>query len=103
MMYIKLSTLEFPRHEGDIRLEYPEIPESQTGDTFPCPDTYAPVVSVEPPEITNNQVFEAGPPVQDESGNWKINWIVRDLTPEELQSIKDLEERVRKERENGPK
>ena len=42
-LYIKLETLEYPRHEGDIRLEHPEITEDQTGETFPCPPTYAKV------------------------------------------------------------
>lgn len=49
MAYIKLATLEYPLHEGNIRLEHPEILESQTGDTFPCPPTYAKVEQTEPP------------------------------------------------------
>lgn len=82
--YIKLSTLEFPRHEGDIRLEHPEILESQTGDTFPCPPTYAPVEFIEPPIVSDVQTCEPAPPVQDAQGNWKMAWTVRDLTASEL-------------------
>ena len=90
-MYIKLSTLEFPRYEGDIRLEHPEITEDQTGPTFPCPDTYAPVAYVEPPEISSQtQLAQMLPPVQDETGKWKMAWTVRDLTPEEVQSRDDF-------------
>ena len=98
-MYIKLSTLEFPRHEGDIRLEHKDILESQTGDTFPCPNTYAPVAYVQPPEVSETQVYESGNPIKDELGNWKITWTVRDLTAEEIQSRKEFEERMAKEQE----
>jgi hypothetical protein len=84
--YIKLATLEYPRHEGDIRLEHPEILESQTGDTFPCPDTYAPVVYEDQPSIDwAVQAMELGEPVQNDAGNWTATWVVRDLTPEELE------------------
>ncbi len=88
-MYIKLSTLEFPRYEGDIRLEHPEIPEDQTGPTFPCPETYAPVTVVQPPPFDyETQVCETSQPVQDENGLWKISWLIRDKTPEEIESYK---------------
>lgn len=89
--YIKLSTLEFPRHEGDIRLEHPEIAEDQTGSTFPCPNTYAPVAHVEPPEFNaETQLVQMLTPVQDESGNWKMAWAIRDLTAEEIEYKKTL-------------
>ena len=91
--YIKLSTLEYPRHEGDIRLEYPEITEDQTGDTFPCPDTYALVEWVDPPTIDETtQAVEQQPPAQH-SGVWKMVWAVRDLTAEELQARADARRR----------
>lgn len=81
--YIKLLTLEYPRHEGDIRLEYPNIPEELTGDEFPCPDTYAKVLWVEPPSInTAAQVaYTIAPTCVD--GFWKTTWMVRDMTEEE--------------------
>jgi len=97
--FIKLSTLEYPLHEGDIRLEHPEILESQTGDTFPCPDTYAPVEWIDPPSITENQSVGLGVPVQDESGKWKTTWTVNDLTPEEIQARKDWEDQMQREME----
>ena len=90
-MYIKLSTLEFPRYEGDIRLDHRDILESQTGDTFPCPSTYAPVAYVEAPEIDyQTQMTEMIAPIQDESGNWKMAWTIRDLTSEVIESTKAL-------------
>lgn len=95
--FIKLLTMEYPRYEGDIRLEHPEILESQTGDAFPCPDTYAPVEFVNPPSSTETQSVEIGVPAQDEAGKWKMTWIIRDLTPEEIQAIKDYKEQMQKE------
>lgn len=88
-MYIKLSTLEFPLYEGDIRLEHPEITVEQTGPTFPCPNTYAPVAYVKPLDINyQTQLAEMIAPIQDESGNWKTAWTVRDLTIEEIENRK---------------
>jgi hypothetical protein len=84
--YIKLSTLEYPRHEGDIRLEHPEIREDQTWPNFPCPDTYALVEWIDPPTIDGTtQIVELQQPIQ-ENGVWKMIWAVRDLTVEELES-----------------
>jgi len=87
--YIKLSTLEYPRHEGDIRLEYPEITDDQTEPNFPCPDTYAKVEYVDPPEIdpTKQFCYELAPLQID--GLWKRQWAVRDLTNEEIAQYQD--------------
>lgn len=82
--YIKLSTLEYPRHEGDIRLEHPEIREDQTWPNFPCPDTYALVEWIDPPTIDGTtQIVELQQPIQ-ENGMWKMVWAVRSMTAEEL-------------------
>lgn len=82
--YIKLSTLEYPRHEGDIRLEHPEIPAGLSGTSFPCPETYALVQWVEPPEIdeTVSVASEGRPELVD--GVWRTTWNVRQFTQEEL-------------------
>ena len=74
--FIKLATLEYPRHEGDIRAEHPEILESQTGETFPCPDTYAPVHYVDQPDFDEMLEYcvEAAPIQTD--GKWYVNWSV---------------------------
>lgn len=81
--YIKLSTLEYPRHEGNIRQEYLEISEDLTGPAFPCPDTYARVEDTPEPTATDTQVvIEQSPECVD--GVWRRVWLVRDATPEEL-------------------
>jgi hypothetical protein len=77
--YIKVSTNEYPRHEGDIRLEYPDM-----GDVFVCPDAYSPVEQVTAPEIDGmtQVVFELPPVFTD--GVWRMVWGSRNLTPEEI-------------------
>jgi len=83
--YIKLSTLEYPRHEGDIRIEHPDIREDQTWPNFPCPDTYALVIPVQTPECNHDtQVIEEIAPIQIE-GVWTQQFWVRDMTAEELE------------------
>lgn len=78
MAYIKLETLEYPRHEGDIRLEHPETPT-----VFECPETYAPVAWVDPPSFDpDTQVAYELAPIND--GGWRMVWAMRDLTPEEI-------------------
>ena len=84
--YIKLSTLKYPRYEGDIRLDHPEITEDQTGATFSCPNTYAAVTPVQMPECNYEiQCVEELPPVQID-GVWTQRFLVRDLTVEELEA-----------------
>ncbi len=81
--YIKLSTLEYPRYEGDIRLEYEEIPENLTGDNFPCPDTYARVYGEIP--VFNNDLFKltVGAP-ERVNGVWNLMYTIVPLTQKEL-------------------
>ncbi len=102
-MYIKLSTLEFPRYEGDIRIEHPEITEEQTGPSFPCPDTYAPVRRVAVPEYNpETQAPLMNPPIKDDFGNWTMSWTVVNLTPEEIENRRIFTETMRaRSRENG--
>jgi hypothetical protein len=85
--YIKLATGEYPRFEGDIRLEYPEITEDQTWPNFPCPDTYAPVQWVDEPVVDPaTQTYAEGPP-ELVDGTWYMTWVVRNWTQEELDQI----------------
>jgi len=87
--YIKLSTLEYPRYEGDIRLEHPEILDSQTGDTFLCPETYALVQFVAEPEFNvDTQIAYELAPINND-GVWSMAWAVRDLTQEEIDLINE--------------
>jgi len=80
--------MEYPRFEGDIRLEYPNITECQTGDSFPCPDTYVKVQSVEMPEfdVKQNQYIKELPP-QQINGVWTQVFEIKVLSVEELAQI----------------
>ena len=85
--YIKLSTLEYPRYEGDIRLENPDILETQTGETFLCPETYASVQFIDAPEFNvDTQIAYELAPINN-NGVWSMAWAVRDLTQEEIDFI----------------
>ena len=68
--YIKLSTLEYPRHVGDIALD----PEGE----------YAPVQWVDPPQFdgATQVAYEVAPECVD--GAWRMVWQVRDLTEQEI-------------------
>jgi len=86
--YIKLSTLEYPRHEGDIRQEHTYIRADETGDTFPCPHKdYALVVPTDMPVFNSylQHATEAAP--VNVNGVWQQVWSVRDLTADEIASI----------------
>lgn len=87
--YIKLATLEYPMYEGDIRLEHPEILESETFPNFPCPPTFAPVtVLPQPPYDFETHHVDLLPP-QLIDGVWTVTWSEpRFLTDEELESIR---------------
>jgi hypothetical protein len=71
--YIKLSTLEYPRHAGDI-----EIDPAGAQD-------YARVEETPPPSYDyQTQRCYGGQPIQ-ENGVWRMTWGVHDMTPEELE------------------
>lgn len=92
--YIKLSTGEYPRYEGDIRAEHPEILESQTYPNFPCPPTYA-FVEVQPPSDFNPATHRArlAAPVQAD-GKWTASHIVEPI-PADVLGPRVREERTR--------
>ena len=85
--YIKLSTLEYPRYQGDIRLEHPEI-----GAEFVCPEAYAPVEEVSAPEFdyATQTPYQLSP--VNTNGVWSMAWAVRDLTVQELEDRRVWEE-----------
>jgi hypothetical protein len=87
MNYLKLSTMEYAFHEGDIRLEYPEITEDQTGATFPVPDDYVSVEQTEPPKYDyKTQYLTQAAPIQN-NGVWQSVWVVNDMTPEQVAEL----------------
>jgi hypothetical protein len=82
--YINLKTLEYPRHEGDIRLAVRGIAPGLTGDQFPCPESYALVHWVDRPSYNvASEVIEETAPVS-ENGVWKMSWKIRQMTQEEI-------------------
>ena len=89
-IYIKLSTLEFPLYQGDIRLEYPDM-----GEQFVVPDTYAEVIVEEPPFISSTQKKSLSAPYQQD-GVWRCDWSVGDLTQEELDYFADKKRQQRR-------
>lgn len=78
MNYINLSTLEFPLHEGDIRIDHPEI-----GDVFVCPSTHAMVqVNSEPQFDRECQKLQFGVPYS-KNNEWFVDLVVVNLSEEE--------------------
>ena len=76
--------MEFPLHEGDIRLKHPEIKDDQTGDAFPCPEDYAivkeiPLPNFDPTKQKCNLIF----PIEI-NGIWTMQFSICDLTQEEI-------------------
>lgn len=91
--FIKIDTLEYPRHEGDIRREHPEIKEEQTGDSFPIPQGWARVSWTEPPAYdSESQACYEQSPVLD-GDVWRMTWAVRELTAEEIAQRKAFDPR----------
>jgi len=101
MKYIKLSTLEYPRYEGDIRIEHSEITEDQTYPNFPIPNTYALVNVPETPNYNpDTQAIVESVPSQV-NGVWSVELSVRDLTTDELAEMKAQKDAFDKIRKNA--
>lgn len=84
MNFLKLSTMEYPRQEADIRFEYPEIREDQTGDTFPLPADYVEVEQTTPPSFDyKTQYLTQSAPTQN-NGVWQSVWVVNNKTQKEI-------------------
>ena len=96
MSYLKLSTMEYPLFEGDIRLEHPEISEFQTGDTFPCPENFVKVKEIEHPnfDASQNQYVKEQMPQQID-GVWTQVFSVETYTAEELKQIEEFKKMQR--------
>ncbi len=72
--YIKLSTLEYPRHPGDVEIDPIGLSD------------FAEVNWVEPPQIdSERQTLEVGPPTNN-SGVWTTNWVVSAISDSVLAS-----------------
>lgn len=79
--YLKVSTMQYPLHQGDIRLMYPDM-----GEEFVIPD--ADIVEVEDtpvPSIGVNEYLVENVPVLID-GKWTRQFEVRQLTAEEIEA-----------------
>lgn len=95
-VYIKLATMEYPRHEGDIRGDHPEISEDLTGDTFPCPATYAKVtVAPIPAHDLDNEYCKPKAP-ELVNGAWVQGWEVLPITEEMRLAMQQALEQMNK-------
>lgn len=99
MNFLKLSTMQYPVQEGDIRLEYPEISEAQTGDNFPLPADYVKVEQTTPPTyVPATQYLTQSTPIQV-GQTWQSVWVVNDMTAEQIAMLAELNKpRQRKNR-----
>lgn len=89
--------IQYPIWEGDLKLS---VNYDETQGEFTPPDGYVTVYDVVPPESPTDQkqiLIEGTPELIN--GNWIRKWIIRDLTPEELEvKTKLLAERIRRQR-----
>ena len=82
--YINVNTMEYPMHEGDIRLLHPEI-----GDEFVCPEEFALLHNSPFPEFDPEvKKFENGTP-ENIDGVWYRTWVLKDMTAEEIVKRKE--------------
>jgi hypothetical protein len=94
MNFLKLSTMQYPYQEGDIRLEHPEITDDQTGATFPVFADYVEVEQTTQPNYNpKTQYLSQSTPVQI-NGVWQSVWVVNDFTPEELTAIAERDKPI---------
>lgn len=79
MYFININTLEFPRHEGDIRLEHPDM-----GETFVCPPDFAVVtLNAVPSFDASTQIVELGTPYK-RNDQWFVDYVVINLSAEAI-------------------
>jgi hypothetical protein len=87
-MFINKITKEYPTFIGDLQLLYPDA----TLDNVP--DDWALVEESPMPEYQSGEgIFETEP--QQVNGVWKQQWLVRDLTTEEITKIEAHNLKVR--------
>jgi len=82
-IYINTETLDFPRFQGDILIEFPDWDV-----TTPVPGTWAEVIVPEFPASEVPQDVTYGVPYLAD-GVWTFDWNIRDLTAEEITAIEE--------------
>lgn len=81
-LFINESLGLYPRHPGDIKLIDPNWEPG-----MPLPEGWEEVMMDEPPVIEPHQTWEEISPVKVD-GVWHRNFLVRDLTIEEMEERK---------------
>jgi hypothetical protein len=76
--------MEYPVFEGILRLDFPNIPEDKTGDSFPCPEGYAPV-QYSPPTIEHDDPVYGYSEITPKNinGTWTRQWYYYELNAED--------------------
>lgn len=100
--FININTLEFPLHEGDLRIRFRNIPEELTGNTFPIPEGYALVDEPSPePEHDPEKYYciLSEPVYVEEADRWVRIWSDPiAFTEEELARMKENERQLELQR-----
>jgi hypothetical protein len=79
MIYYNVAKNEYPRHVGDIKLEYPEWEEGQ-----PLPDGWAHLEQVVPEvQAEEGFVWDIGTPVSISDDTYRMVFFQREKTEEE--------------------
>lgn len=87
--YLKKSTMQYPLHQGDIRLMYPDM-----GEEFVIPDED--IVEVEEtslPAVEENQYYIEQKPILID-GKWVRQFDVIAMTEEEITARKEMMEKL---------
>lgn len=84
MTHLFISPIgEYPRHQGDILLEYPEF------DGVNLPDGWIAVEETEKPSAGENEiVYESDPQIIN--GVHKQSWSIRPMTEEEIEKRNNM-------------
>ncbi len=89
------AILEYPIYQGDIQLRFPNVSFTNP---FEPPAGYVEVVDVPPPIVDHTKAVNLGTPELID-GIWYQTWVIRNLTPEELEKQTEVQaEGVRMER-----
>lgn len=88
--YINTDTLQYPIQEGDIRLLHADIDANLTGEQFPCPQPFAPVLWTIPPTVDAlTQIAEQINP-EFVNNQWQAKWSIRELSDAEKAAIAEM-------------
>jgi hypothetical protein len=87
-MFINKITKEYPRFIGDLQLLHPDA----TLDNLPN-DWVLVEVTPRPENQDGKAIYESTP--QEINGAWKQQWVIRDLTAEEIARINEHDLKIK--------